>query len=614
MRPANATTCDSKKSPSSKKSALKSSDSQTVQPYYQAAPAEHPIFDRLTRFGSEPRRKGAAFFCLCPKCLSQGHNRPAKFECDADPSLVGHFSCNDCGCSTAEFLRILGLNDVTATHCPRLLMADNIIPHTIFDAVTRSLVHSGRVFQSFSRLLFVLPDKEAVHRVRPGDIISLVSRHLVFYKVDRQLGEFRCKIPLPIIQKYLSQTPAPSIPRLAAVVNHPLIEPDGTPAFRNGFDPKTELFHLYDQNAYQPKMWTMLSSADARKSAQLLEDLFAEFPFKGECDKSAALAATITALLRPMLENSPLIAVSANEAGTGKTTLCHAFAVLANGQVPSVTTFPKDESEAARTIFSKLLECSGIISFDNVSQALVDYPSLCACLTSPKFSSRTIRSSYSGTASTKSLFTLNGNNLIIQGDLRRRTLLIHLEAPSDAVERVFKTPYFMKQLKANLVDYQVAALKIAAAYLQSKDPSPTTRCLVGFNEWSRYCREPLMWLGYADPLTRTFAICKSLADMGTGRRPEEEFLQLLANTYKEKGFFATDVIHYALDNRASETGAKLYSLLTRMGCVVEGKINDRTVGLRLTRCCEISMDGRSLVKSLRKGCSFYSFRLDEVVE
>ena len=582
-----------------------------IQPYYQAAPTEHPVMDRLNLFGSHPRREGLTFFCDCPKCLREGVVTPARFDCNPNPSVVGQFTCATCRCSTEEFLFILGLNEITGAQCPRLLMADNVLPHTIFDALTRALVHSGQIFQSFSRIMFVRPDKNAVRRVRPGDLISLVSRHLIFYKLEAGNHERRCKTPLQLIQKYLSQDPDESIPTITALVKHPVLTADGHLSCLRGFDPLTHLYHLYDAKKYEKETWSTLTKDDALKSAQILEGLLEEFPAERDVDKSAMMAAVLSAVMRPTLESCPLVTVDGNGPGTGKTSFCQMLSILATGATQSVSTFPKDESESTRTIFARLLDASGVVLFDNASQPLRDYDSLCACLTSAEFSARTVRSAHTGTASTNAIFMINGNNLSVEGDLRRRVLFIHMEGDENTICRTFKRPDLKRAVKRNLVKYQIAALKLIAAYLQSDAPRPCARNLVGFEHWSRYCREPLLWLGYADPLSRTFQLCRFVVDMGTGRSPAEELVDLLFPIFEKKGFFATDVIDYIDNHREDDVCKQMRWHLGRMDCIIDGVINARSLGNRLTKYCDRSSAGHVLKRRTKLGRSFYMFIDDE---
>jgi putative DNA primase/helicase len=93
----------------------------------------------------------------------------------------------------------------------------------------------------------------------------------------------------------------------------------------------------------------------------------------------------------------------------------------------------------------------------------------------------------------------NGNNIIIVGDLCRRTIRCRLDPKVERPElREFKGDP-MRQILANRGAYIAAALTICRAYIAAGRPDKLPQ-LASFGDWSDVVRSALVWLGEADPV------------------------------------------------------------------------------------------------------------------
>jgi putative DNA primase/helicase len=95
---------------------------------------------------------------------------------------------------------------------------------------------------------------------------------------------------------------------------------------------------------------------------------------------------------------------------------------------------------------------------------------------------------------------LNGNRITILGALVERTPICDINA---RIENPGSRTYKNNPIKMVLDDrgkYLAAAFTITRAYMAANRPKVTDRAFAGFDEWSKFVREPLIWLGLPDPL------------------------------------------------------------------------------------------------------------------
>ena len=126
---------------------------------------------------------------------------------------------------------------------------------------------------------------------------------------------------------------------------------------------------------------------------------------------------------------------------------------------------------------------------------------LCQALTQGELNIRLLGYSRNiGTAMNASIFA-TGNNLIIAGDLTRRCLLGSLDAGVERPELRNFNIDVIEETHAKRGELVVAALTILRAWHVARATGERINAppYGGFADWSRRVREPLVWLGEADP-------------------------------------------------------------------------------------------------------------------
>jgi hypothetical protein len=114
---------------------------------------------------------------------------------------------------------------------------------------------------------------------------------------------------------------------------------------------------------------------------------------------------------------------------------------------------------------------------------------------------------------------LNGNNVQVAGDLVPRTLPCRLDARLEEPEtRTFDFDP-IAAVREDRGKYLGAIFTIVRAFMAAKCPRPPDmHSVAGFEAWSQFVQQPLMWLGMADPygnITRMRAADHTLDELRT---------------------------------------------------------------------------------------------------
>jgi putative DNA primase/helicase len=365
-------------------------------------------------------------------------------------------------------------------------------------------------------------------------LVDLGTQHAAFYRmvqVDKKWVDKKFNCPHEVASVLLARNEW-GFPPLTGLIEAPTLRPDGSLLDVPGYDRETGLY--YDPGCCE---FAPISQGYDRDAAIVcLEDLaevLDEFPFASDVDLSVALAAILTALVRPSLAGAPLFGFKAQVMGSGKTYLAHAVSLIAQGRQAAVIAPPRDAKEEDKTLFAALLEADPVLVYDNVEHQLAS-DMLCAILTSETLRGRVLGTSKTAAVSTACVFIATGNNLVIAGDLSARSLVCTLK-PKEAhpEHRRFVTDLttWIPDHRGRLVS---SALSFLCAFLASgakPDMEPWQR----FPDWDRLIRASLIWAGLPDPLSAL-----RNAEQQDPRRLEHAAVMAALTCSKDFGPFITE--------------------------------------------------------------------------
>lgn len=370
----------------------------------------------------------------------------------------------------------------------------------------------------------------------PEWLALLLTRIAEWQKYDGRVKDYvNIDCPEKVARAYLAASGEWRVPVLRGVTECPTLRQDGTLLSRRGFDEASGLFLDYDGPPV--RLPPSPTREDAKAAFDVLAQPFEEFPFSSPEDRSVAISALLTGLVRKVLPTAPLHAFDAPAAGSGKSLLADVISWVLTGRPAPAASYGREPEEVEKRLSSMLLAGPSMIAIDNIERPL-DGEALCSMLTQPTYTFRPLGASRVVTVPTNSLFLVTANNLSIRGDLTRRTLLCRIDAGVERPEfREFKRD-LKKWVPEHRHELITAGLTVLRAYHNAGRPAHGGKALGSFEAWDSWVRGALVWCGWADPV-RT----QAAAEQSDGARAElERVVTLWLAVLGDKALSAAEVI------------------------------------------------------------------------
>ena len=519
----------------------------------------------------------------------------AYFEPD-DNWPIGGFKCLHGHCAerhVRDLLRFLDIEVNAARMKPTIrVMAGEI--HRVVDAAERELAHSRRHYQRGGLIVTVVTDpgtrETRVQDISAPALVRALAGAATWERFDARAEDWvRTDPPARHAAVLFDSTSYHHLPVLSGLTRQPYLRPDGSLMTAAGYDPATGMFGVFDAREFS--IPDNPSRAQAEAALALLKDLLTEFSFASDTDLAAALAAMLTAAVRPSLAHAPMFHARAHMVGSGKSYLCELITAFATPQRGTPTTFPGDDEECRKLLLAELLRAPAVIEFDNLTGDLVAHKSLCTALTSEHMSGRILGVSKTATVSTRALFLSSGNNVGPVQDMTRRCITIHLDPGCEVpAARSFKRPELVRDVLRERGRYVSAALTIVRAWIVAGRPKADCKSMAGYGDWSDLCRQPLLWLGFADP---TESVFEAMAE-----DPDRETLARLLTAW-QSAFGKTAAMVRDAMRQASTSGDEHAELREVLHDIADerGEINRRRLGWWIRRHAGRIVDGRRFVRA-----------------
>ncbi len=302
--------------------------------------------------------------------------------------------------------------------------------------------------------------------------------------------------PHDIASTYLANVGRWELPTLTGIAGTPFLRRDGSLCDAPGYDKTTGL--LYKPVQEFPPVSSQPTRKDALAALLILEDLVSTFPFATPADKSVALAAALTALDRHNVGAAPLFGFTSPTAGTGKSKIINIVSIIATGYPAVPINQAAAEEEFEKRLNAEVLAGNQIISIDNCNDPL-DSAFMCTQLTEETVGVRILGKSEKVETPMVATIFANGNNLVIAGDLTRRSLLCTMDAGCERPELRKFDHDVVDLAKANRGRLVVAVLTVLRAWHLSGEKMTTLPPFGSFEKWSHRIRSALVWLGCPDP-------------------------------------------------------------------------------------------------------------------
>jgi len=392
-----------------------------------------------------------------------------------------------------------------------------------------------------------------------------------------------CACPPKVAATLLEMSGEYTVWPLHAIINAPTMLPDGLILERPGYDESTGIY--FDPCGVDfPAVSEHPTKKEVEKSIKRLLAVISEFPFKTEADRSVAFSYMLTALVRRSLPTAPGTAFSATVMATGKTRLANIASHIAHGCAADNISYPNDETEMSKRVFSLLFEGAGVVVLDNLEQPLTS-ETLCTVLTESTYKGRVLGKSEMQSVSTNVTWAATGNNLLLRGDITTRFLLCQLDAKMERPEeRIFRRNLdeYIPARRAKLV---IAGLTILRAHFLATD-KPQLTPYGRFGAWSDMVRSAVVWCGLSDPLDTRKEI-----DVND---PVREALKAVLTAWHNAFGSKKVLVKEAID---ADTGSKSLAEALENACDHRGTLSPRTVGKWLAQHKERRINGLRFVKA-----------------
>lgn len=379
-------------------------------------------------------------------------------------------------------------------------------------AESAMIKYSGNFYQRSGALVrWSVSYAETVHGVTrsagsviilPMDVDYLIDRlnRLVEWQTTKPNGEVvLANTPRLVATSLLARAGEWKAQPLIAAINAPTIRPDGTLLDREGYDAKTGLLFANVSGLPYPTIPTNPTKEQAQSALALLKDVISGFPFAQEYDRSAALAAIMTATARHSMKNAPMFPFSAPRMASGKSLLADVVALIATGRPATVMSFTADQDEMRKRVMTILMSGDAVVNIDNVEEPLAS-AILCSVLTQESYTDRLLGSQRKATVPTLACWLATGNNLLVAGDLTTRIVPCNLDPQVERPEEREFARDLYQWIPEHRPALVAAILTILRAYVVAGRHQQPIKNFARFEDWSRSVRSALVWLGEPDPL------------------------------------------------------------------------------------------------------------------
>lgn len=553
---------------------------------YSPKPAQHPVLAALKAQGLYKSQLGPGKHDItCPwvhEHTDAKDHGTAYFEA-SDLFPRGGFKCQHAHGShyhLAELLKKLSIEPEAAQHRSSIQVVSGEL-HRVVEAAERELAATGRYFQRGGAIVTIHTDTATqdpqIQVVSQAGLQHALSRLIHWERVSGQKGELRaCDPPLRHVKVLLEAGHYRHLPVLNGLARQPFLAEGGRLVLEAGYDKATGIYAVFDASRYSIPLAPTLE--DAMHALKRIRELLSEFVFASVHDEMATVAAILTAAMRPSLPTAPLFHIKAASYGSGKSYLSTVISAFCGPDKPTILAFPGDETECQKLLISTLKAAPAVVVFDNLTDDLPPYKSLCTALTEEHMTGRELGVSRTATVGTRTLFLSSGNNVDAMRDMGRRTITIILDPQvENPASRHFDGDPLrvMRERREDFVSY---ALTIVRAWMAAGSPEHDCPPMNSFEQWSKWVRQPLLWLGQTDPAVRSFE--------QQAQDPERELLGRFLHAWRSVFGRSPTMIREAVNEVMTGTpSAAVQELREVIKEIAEdrGEINHRRLGKWISR-------------------------------
>ncbi|SRR6266568_812331 len=387
------------------------------------------------------------------------------------------------------------LPSVDETSLPTIFIGDQLrnTAHESLQALTLAEKQNPMLFIQSAQIKRIGRDEK--HTPIIMDMGEPELRHVLtnaanYYRLKEKNGEFiqvAVSPPKDAVQDILAMKPDEwPFPPLEALVQTPIIRPNGTVLDTPGYDQATGIYYMPQEGLNLDLIPPHPTHEEVKAAAAFITGFIQDFPFEGRADHANTVGLLLSTVTRQMFKHVPLALIDATKQGTGKGLLTDMIALIATGKSSAAITQTSSDEEWDKRITALLMEGASLITVDNI-EGVLRSPILAKVLTSDYHKSRVLGFSKNVTVPQRAVWIANGNNIQLGGDIPRRSYRIRLISQiSDPWTREdFKYPDLDQAVLENRGKIISALLIIARGWFEAGQPQPTKKLakLATFSRW-----------------------------------------------------------------------------------------------------------------------------------
>lgn len=390
---------------------------------------------------------------------------------------------------------------------PRIYLRE-IRMHEVLQATMGVLAKTKRYFKQGPAICTLINQRAGLEIFtfsQAAEIRPELLKHAIWMKSSLERGWYK-SAPDSAYANELRALPDKSVlPDLKTIARQPFFREDMSICNQPGFDEKTGIYGDFDPNKFDIPVAP--TKEDAINAAEELRRLYEESGLDTEYDDSAALALLLTSAVRPSLNLAPFFLLNAKDPGAGKKYLGDIACLFGSDDPPMPTVLKQDANEVAKAVFSVLLTGASVLSYDEVQtpdDGTLDLPKpLLTIATSDTYRDRILCTSQVACCSTRVLVMIMGNNLRPTQDCIRRLIQINFGGRDfeEGVKSYNRDP--LAEVQKERERFAGLALTIIRAWVVAGKPKSSLPRLPSYGMWCQFVREPILWLGYPDPVHNT---------------------------------------------------------------------------------------------------------------
>lgn len=370
----------------------------------------------------------------------------------------------------------------------RVVDLNGLEPDDLSVALLRELHNNDNVFSRGGRLCRIT--KYGIEDLNQYSLLLALGKTRFLYGKCMRLQDWMLKAVLedPRCDDF--------VPVIDSVSRVPILKPDGTVQHTEGYCYRTQQYHLLDDELLAMYESKPPRREEAEEALHLLMRLVEETPFEDkERNTSAWIAYVLSIFSRHLVPRCPLFLFDGNEPGGGKTILMTMGGAIHSGKWGPVNNLPSSEEEFEKRIPGYFNRSEPFLLFDEVKH--LNGAGLKTILTSEIVEGRNLGQNKTFKAKNNKVLAATGNNVGMEGDMRRRTIRIGIMKPPTQVKyKIRNIEQYVLDHRGELFD---AAMCILRWGLTTKEPRAPLEPFPSYEAFSQLVREPLVMLGMLDP-------------------------------------------------------------------------------------------------------------------